>query len=83
MSEQLALPLDAPGLDPAIVAGLRTCGWRLVRSATIDGELRFWFTGREQKRQMCGPGRFLPLPPLCKTAAGAAAMLKELESERR
>lgn len=82
MSEQLALPLDTPGLDPTIVAGLRTCGWRLVRSATIDNELRFWFAN-PACRQLCGPGRFTPLPPLCKTAAGAAAMLAGLERERR
>ena len=79
MSEQLALPLDTPGLDPAIVAGLRTCGWRLVRSAMVDGEPRYWFTGREQKRQMCGPGNFLPRILLCKTTVGAAAMLQMLQ----
>lgn len=75
---QLALPLDAPGLDPAIVAGLRSCGWRLVRSAMVDGELRYWFAN-PACRQLCGPGRFTPLPPLCKTVAGAAAMLKMLQ----
>lgn len=79
---QHTLDLDTPALDPALVAGLRRHGWRLVRSAIVDGEARYWFSGREQ-RQLCGPGRFLPLPPLCKTAGGAAAMLSDLEASKR
>lgn len=76
--QQLDLDLDTPALDPALVAALARHGWKLVRSALVDGEPRYWFANREQ-RQLCGPGRFLPLPPLCKTAAGAAAMLAGLE----
>ena len=80
---QHTLDLDTPALDPALVAALARHGWRLVRSAVIDGEGRYWFSGREQKPQMDATGRRRPLPPLCKDAAGAAAMLADIEGATR
>lgn len=81
MSEQHTLNLDTPALDPAVARGLRRHGWRLVRSAMVEGELRYWFVGREQKPQLDATGARRPLPPLCKTAQGAEAMLERLEEE--
>jgi hypothetical protein len=78
---QHTLDLDTPALDPALVAGLRRHGWRLVRSAMVDGEARYWFSGKEQTPQRDATGASRPLPPLCKTIAGAAAMLSDLEAE--
>lgn len=83
MLEQHTLNLDTPALDPAVARGLQRHGWKLVRSALVDGEPRYWFTGREQKPQLDATGLRRPLPPLCKTAAGAAAMLAGLEEEKR
>lgn len=81
--QQTELTLDTPALDPALVAALARHGWRLVRSAVIDGEARYWFSGREQKPQMDATGQKRPLPPLCKTAQGAAAMLADIEGAMR
>ena len=81
--QQTELALDTPALDPALVAALARHGWRLVRSAVIDGEGRYWFSSGEQKPQMDATGRRRPLPPLCKTAAGAAAMLADIEGATR
>lgn len=76
---QQTMDLNTPALDPALVAALARHGWKLVRSAVIDGEARYWFSSREQKPQMDATGRRRPLPPLCKNAAGAAAMLADIE----
>lgn len=78
---QHTLDLDTPALDPALVAALARHGWKLVRSALVDQEPRYWFSGREQKPQRDATGQKRPLPPLCKTAPGAAAMLAGLEAE--